>query len=472
MRRDGKTMWLDPTLSYQGGGLTNRFVSRLGQALVVQPGVTALEKIPPPPTDRPRQRVLSTFQIPDYKSPVGLTVETTYRDYSADYQREELARTHLDELGRNYLNYYARLYPGIESTQPPAVRDDRANNVLVVTEQYQIRELWKLSPDTKKREAEFRGDSLVNLLTDPKTRLRTMPLRLPFPLRREHEIVIHLPDPDWTLPPKEKTIDHDAFLFHYHRTLTGKVLRYRFDLETRTPELPPQKVADYLARLDEMETDVGEKLERPDDGVNGIKPGTGNLNWLMVFIALFGGAFTLAAMIWAWRSTRVSGDIIPPELSPEEKQLRGIGGWLVLVGIGLFSGPIARLFVLMRNWEGYFSLHVWQSVAMPQSAQYHPLYAPLLVVEMLGNIGILGLSLLTLGFFLQKRKAFPKTFILLFWANAFFLIADELCCRQIPALAKGSNGDSIQTMARALFMAGIWSGYMLKSRRVKITFIR
>ena len=31
----------------------------------------------------------------------------------------------------------------------------------------------------------------MNLLTTPSTRLRTMPLRVPFPLRREHEIVIH-----------------------------------------------------------------------------------------------------------------------------------------------------------------------------------------------------------------------------------------------------------------------------------------
>jgi hypothetical protein len=296
-----------------------------------------------------------------------------------------------------------------------------------------------------------------------------MPLRIPFPFRREQEIVIHLPDNDWNISDAEKTIEQDAFLFHYRRTLSGKVLRYNFECETKTPELPPQKVADYLVKLDEMETEVGEKLTMPD---NDSKHLTGSLNWLMIVVAAFGSVFTLAIMLWAWRATRNADRAEPPLLSFEERQLQGLGGWLILVGFGLCLTPITRVAVLIKNWEGYFSVHVWQTFAMPQSEQYHPLYAPLLIFEMLGNIAILGLTALVICFFFAKRNAFPKMFILLLWSNTLFLTADELFCRQIPFLAKGTHGDSIQTIARIAFMAVIWSAYMVRSRRVKATFIR
>ena len=42
----GRTIWLDPTISHQGGQLSNRSVPPLGKALVIQRGVAALEDIP------------------------------------------------------------------------------------------------------------------------------------------------------------------------------------------------------------------------------------------------------------------------------------------------------------------------------------------------------------------------------------------------------------------------------------------
>lgn len=469
LRLGGKNFWLDPTYSYQGGPLANRFVARLGKALVVRAGVTALEDIPLSQADTTRQQVLSTFRISDYKSPATLSVQTTYRGYGADDLREQIAREDVKELGKDYLNFYARFYPGIESTEPLTVSDDRTSNVLILTEHYQIRDLWKLNATTQKREAEFYGESLVNVLTDPKTRLRTMPLRIPFPLRQEHDIVIHLPDSDWNIPHLEKTIDHEAFSFRSQRTFSGKTVRYHFECETKASELAAAKVADYLVKLDEMETDVGEKLEIPDDGP---KPAVGNLNWLMVVTAAFGGVFTFGIMFWIWRATRPAANFDPNLPSFEDQHLQGLGGWLILVGFGICLGPITRLALIASNWEGYFSIHVWQIFAMPNSERYHPLYAPLLIFELLGNLGIIGLNLLVVGLFFAKRKAFPKAFIVLLCTNAAFLIADETICGQIPFLAKQADATSMKDLVRAIFFAVFWSTYMVRSRRVKATFIR
>jgi hypothetical protein len=472
LRLGNKMFWLDPTYSHQGGALAHRFLPRLGKALVIQPGSTALEDVPLSAADNTRQRVQATFRMTDYKSPTTLNVQTTYRGFGADDMREDLARSDLKELGKDYLNYYARFYPDIGAAQPLAISDDRKANVLTVTESYRINDIWKLDATSKKRQAEFYGESLVNLLTDPSTRLRTMPLRIPFPLRQEHDIAVHLPDSDWDIPKADKTIEHEAFSFRARRSFTGKVVRYQFECETRVPELPPQKVADYLVKLEEMETELGESLERPDD-----KPGHlfANLNWLMIVIAGFGGVFTLAGVLIGWHLTRtrtVAGPgEVPPLLLEATPELHGLRGWLILVGVGLGLGLVMRSYFLLSNWEGYFSIQVWQSFAMPQSDQYHPGYAPLLIYELLGNIALFGVNVLALVLFFTKRKAFPKVFLLLLWASAILVVSDELICRQIPFLAKESDAASARLAIRGVFHAVLWTAYTLKSRRVQATFI-
>ena len=343
--------------------------------------------------------------------------------------------------------------------------------MLTVTETYRINDIWKRDATSKKWQVEFYGDSLINLLPDPATRLRTMPLRIPYPLRQEHDIAVHLPDRDWEIPTVDKTIAHEAFSFRARRSFTGKVVRYQFECETKVPELPPQKVADYLVKLDEMETELGESLERPDDSARHF---TADLNWLMLVIGGFGGACTLAGVVAGWFLTRTRTVAAPGEVPPlldAAPQLQGLRGWLILVGIGLCLGLPMRAYFVLSNWEGYFSLQVWQSFALPQSDQYHPGYAPLLIYELLGNIAILGLNALALALFFTKRRAFPKVFLLLLWANALLMVSDELIGRQIPFLAEESDDASLRLAIRAVFYAVLWTAYTLKSRRVKATFV-
>jgi len=83
----GRTIWVDPTLSPQGGRLEDRYLSPLAKGLVIQAGVTELEDIPLPSAEHYRQQVTSTLRMMDYESPVSFTVRTTYRGRGADNMR-------------------------------------------------------------------------------------------------------------------------------------------------------------------------------------------------------------------------------------------------------------------------------------------------------------------------------------------------------------------------------------------------
>jgi len=466
------TVWVDPTCSHQGGVMWNRCLPPLGKGLVIEPGVTGLENIPLPRGTDAVQRMSSTFTIRDYSSLVDLTVKTTHNGFRADAVREQRARSDPEDTQKRYLNFYARYYPGIESRLPLEISDDRKNNVLIVTEHYRIRNLWKLGDSGRRWEATFYADSLQDVLTSPSTRLRQMPLRLAFPVRREQEIVVHLPDGGWNIPDLVKDVDHEAFFFHYRRKYSGSTVRFRYECETKGSEVPAQNVAGYLSKREEMENLLADTLHRADDSRHTL---LARLNWLMVVIAAFGASATLAGFVWVWRLTgkaaaAPSTDLPLPQ--PGEPQLEGLGGWLFLVGLGLVGTLVSRFVILSRGWEGYFTAAAWQAVATPLGEHYHPLYGPVLVLELLGNIALFGLTALALCLYFAKRRAFPRTYIALLVSGFLFLVVDEVLSAAIPSVAAKSDPRAGARLVHQAGVAVIWIAYMLNSKRVKNTFRR
>ncbi|HEX5221718.1 MAG TPA: DUF3857 domain-containing protein [Verrucomicrobiae bacterium] len=471
---DGKTIWVDPTSSYQGGKLWNRYLPSYGKALVLRPGNNALEDIPrASPQSASQRKVFSTIAIKDYKKPVEFTVRTEYRGYSADGMRENVARTEPDKLAEQYLNFYARFYSSIRTNGPLRITDDRLQNLLTVEEAYLITNLWEFEKADKMYQAHFYADNLYNALTDPDTRLRKTPLRFVYPMERQQEITVHLPDKDWAIPNLEKEVEHDAFSFKYKRRFTGSTVRFHYECRTRLATLPAEQVPSYLAKLEEMEDTLDDMLERPDENPEHFLAG---INWLTVILAAFGLCSAAVAAAWYWHRTGTApaADAVPPMIpSPEDQRLTGLGGWLFLVGLGLCLNPFIRLVTIGQNWEGYFSIHVWQSVAMPQGDSYHPLYAPMLVYELLGNAGLFVLNLLVLCLFFSRRRAFPRTYIVFIISSALFLLLDEVGSAQISTLQASDAGKVDYAQAsRAVIYSLVWSAYMLKSRRVRLTFVK
>lgn len=470
---EGKTVWVDPTRSHQGGTLWSRYLPPYGKALVIRAGVQALEDVPRAQVENGlQQKSIATVTIKDYEGPTQFTVRTEYRGGSADTVRGEVAGSNPEDLARNYLNYYARFYPSIKTNQPLLITDDRLQNLLSIEESYVVTNLWERDATGNLKVAHFYADNLYNALTEPSTRIRKTPLYFVYPLRRQQEITVKLPDSDWNIPDLEKTVEQDAFAFSYSRKLTGSSLHLQYECRTRLAELPTEKVSAYLAKLKEMTDLLDDTLQRP----NGTRKLAHRINWIMVLMAMFGVGFTALGGVWYWRRASIRpGAEVPPLIDPdpEEQRLRGLGGWLILIGFGLCLGPVTRLVMLGRNWEGYFSIAVWQSVAMPQGDLYHPLHGPLLIFEILSNTLLLGLNLLALGLFFSKRRAFPRVFILMVVLNVCFVLLDDFCCKQIPSLESATTvaNRTMSEGVRAAIYAIIWGLYMLKSRRVKVTFV-
>jgi hypothetical protein len=189
----------------------------------------------------------------------------------------------------------------------------------------------------------------------------------------------------------------------------------------------------------------------------------------MVALALGNALVALLGAVWFLRATSGAQPVPLPE---EAKSWpRGLDGWLILVGFGLCVAPIRLGYELLVDWEGYFSLYTWQMVAVPQGELYHPLWGPLLLFEVTANVWLLGLSLLAPWLYFGRRKQLPAVFIVFIIGNALVLVADTWWGSFIPAVAAESGENPWRDPIRQASYSLLWTAYMLKSKRVKATFI-
>lgn len=153
-----------------------------------------------------------------------------------------------------------------------------------------------------------------------------------------------------------------------------------------------------------------------------------------------------------------------------DRQLVGIGGWLILVAIGIVLTPIGMIMEL-GTYPEIFSEGIWEVLTTPESNAYHPLWAPLIIGEILINAGLL-IAWLNMGFkFFTGRRDFPKWFIGIAIFSLAFIIVDALGAKIVLPNEPVFDPEAVQQLIRALIAAAIWVPYMLVSKRVARTFV-
>lgn len=150
----------------------------------------------------------------------------------------------------------------------------------------------------------------------------------------------------------------------------------------------------------------------------------------------------------------------------------GLSGWLVVVCIGLIATPLRLGYFLLQTYPPILRDGTWDAVTTPGSDAYHPFWGPLLVGEVIVNMGMIGLSIYLLYLFSQKSVRFPKTYIWLLSGSLAFVLMDALAAQVVLPDQPLMDAETSGEFARSLIVASIWIPYMLRSRRVRNTFVR
>jgi hypothetical protein len=151
--------------------------------------------------------------------------------------------------------------------------------------------------------------------------------------------------------------------------------------------------------------------------------------------------------------------------------LAGLRGWLILVGFGFCLAPF-RILKGVAEQVKALDADTWVMLTTPGGAAYHPLWAPLLLGEVILNLGLLGLSILAVSLFFKKRRAFPRVAIAFLAAGVSVLVLDLLAVRMIPMAAAQPDASDLRDLFQAGIGAAIWIPYFLQSKRVRATFVQ
>jgi hypothetical protein len=155
----------------------------------------------------------------------------------------------------------------------------------------------------------------------------------------------------------------------------------------------------------------------------------------------------------------------------ESRGPEGIGGWLILPLLGLVFTPIACAINLVTQNIPIFTEGHFAQLTDPNFAGYHPLWAPLLILEPIGSVVIATMAIWGLVLMFRKAKAFPSFMVAFYSVNLLFVIIDTVLGFQIPSLANEAAPVLVKQVFQAGIAAAIWIPYMRVSKRVKNTFV-
>lgn len=156
----------------------------------------------------------------------------------------------------------------------------------------------------------------------------------------------------------------------------------------------------------------------------------------------------------------------------EKKGLEGIGGWLILVAIGIVVSPLRIIAQVLPPYLQIISGDSWDALTKPGSEIYNPLWAPMLIAEILVNSCLIAAWVYIAFLFFRKKAAFPKWYIGIWAFTIIFIIADALVLKLILPDAPVFDPEAVKDLIRIFITALIWVPYILVSKRVKATFVK
>src|SRR5947208_10401816 len=112
----------------------------------------------------------------------------------------------------------------------------------------------------------------------------------------------------------------------------------------------------------------------------------------------------------------------------------GIGGWLILVAIGLCVQPVLLLKAIADN-VAIFDPDTWRALTTPGVPAYHPLWAPLLLGETGVNLVLFAWSGVLLYVFFAKKRGFPRLVVAYMGVSVAAALAAHAVARAVVSAA-------------------------------------
>ncbi|HTJ79987.1 MAG TPA: DUF3857 domain-containing protein [Rariglobus sp.] len=458
-------LWIDPTMTLQGGSFTRHHVPPYGYALVLGKSTDGLVRVESPAAADWVMDFADTYTVPDYTSPALLTVVSTYQGAAADYYRYYRRVVEPERYTQQITGYLARFYPKIKSAGPIEWDDDRDANLLVTHARFEVPDFWTTDAQNKFRKMEVYPWALSERLPRPETMDRKVSFALPYPMTLSQYTRLILPK-RWPDHTEGKTIKDDTFEFTYDARGTGSQVDISYRWQSLADAVTPALLADWAKKMSEVRGSLGYQLQQNIRLAEAMK--RKGIVWSLLasgVVGLLVGA-ALGWLLFRWRPRSAS---LPPPLDSEN--FDGIGGWLVLLAIAVVLRPIFLLVGAKDTFAMMGNLQNWTALTDSDSVSYNGGFAVLAWVETFAEGFLIAWSLVVIGQFFRRKASLPWSLIVMLVITLLWTIGDHYAVAQVfPSTSVKSQTKIVGAVFGQVFYMALWVPYLLVSRRVKMTF--
>lgn len=253
-------VWMDPTMTHQGGDPRATDLSSYGVALPVVAGATALAPIAAPARAEGGIATVERYRPDGGEGSLRLEIETTYRGAPADYARRNLAASRPEETQRRLADYYRKRFGEIEVAGTFQLQDDRQANALKTIEAYVLEAPFQ-SEDDARRGLDIFGETLDAPSQLPAHVARTGPVVFAGPGRYRHEIQVVAPS-GWLPLAVEEDDTFGSPAFAYKRSIAKQddQVNVVYEMEVKAREVEAASASAHLAQVRQLRETLSARL--------------------------------------------------------------------------------------------------------------------------------------------------------------------------------------------------------------------
>ena len=246
----GQRYWLDPTLNYQTGTLTHLAQPNYGYALIVKPFEQSLTAMTPP-ANAVAIKAYDNYTIAiEPEQPATFQTSYIYSQFEAINRRSSLARNGLDQIAKDYLEYYQGYFKGITIDKPMTVTESTNKGEFLSNEFYIINDFWQ--PDDEGLRADFYATDIQNSVYEPDQINRTAPLYFKYPNNLETTIAVKFEEPNWHFDNEQHEIDNPFFKFTRAIHFQENTLTLNFSFSSKQDHIPADQINHYLSEREKL----------------------------------------------------------------------------------------------------------------------------------------------------------------------------------------------------------------------------
>ncbi|WP_428741603.1 DUF3857 domain-containing protein [Tenacibaculum sp.] len=451
---DKNELYYDPTITNQGGEYNSTPFPDYRYGLVLKKGNTELDEIAP--VNNNLVEVTDKYVLNKETKGASLTITTVYYSSEADVIRGYYKNNSISSIKKEYESFYSNYYTTIRSQKNPEFIDNLKENKLTVIELYQIDSIWKPSVfNNNQGVIEFYPYSITNLLSMPSKNERNTPFYLSYPIERSHKTIVQLPG-NWNVDQTSFSVNNDNFFYDMNVYYDNKSNIVTIDhlYKSQKDHVNVDEFKSFYSDLKKLDNNIGYSIMQYNTNLS-----AGNWYKILgpiIFIALL--------IFYSWLALKLYRYDPKPIIESYFEENKQIGGWLVLIAIGLCFSPLRVIFNLISN--DVYITGEWILLSMNSNF----MIGVLLFVEVLFNSFILVFLPLAIVLFFKRRSSFPRVYSIFLIGNFVFILVDYMLANSLSNENIISTNET-NTLLRLFISTSIIVPYLLISERSKETFV-